>query len=53
MAFVGFEFTSYTVNEDDFVAEVCVILANPPPGYDIELEYQSTRVTAGKWDYYR
>ena len=48
VALVGFEFSNYTANEDDGIVDICVILANPPVGFDIELEYQSTRVTAGK-----
>ena len=48
VADVGFEFTNYTVNEDDNTAEVCIILRNPPPGFDIRLTLVTTEVTASK-----
>ena len=51
VAFVGFERTSYTVNEvneDNGTAEVCVVLGGAQAGFDINLEYETTRVTAGK-----
>ena len=47
---VGFERTSYTVNETDGTVEVCVVVTNPPPTEDlvslIFLTVQTRDVTA-------
>ena len=52
VAVVGFEEPSYTVNETDLTAKVCVVVTNPLPNeelfFNILLEYTTRRVTAGK-----
>ena len=48
VASVGFERTNYTVNEDDGIIEVCVLLRGAQARFNIMLEYVTTRVTAGK-----
>ena len=52
VAIVGFEQTSYTVNETDGSQEVCIQIFNPPPNeqlaFTITLAYNSLDVTASK-----
>ena len=52
VALVGFESSSYTVNESDGTVEVCIVVTNPPAGEPlifILITQHSTRSgTAGK-----
>ena len=47
VAFVGFEQPSYTVNENDGTAEMCINLRNPPSRLQLLLSLETTGVTAG------